>query len=106
MRGVTRGNELTNRLTLPPSRTLVTPTTSTPLVRDNTSRVFLLVFHLASTHLDKGTQRQIYSSVQRPPGPKRRQIPHNLYTYKDVIVHFKEHKMQDPINKCGTPFTV
>jgi hypothetical protein len=31
------------------------------------------VFHLAPTHLGKGTQRQIYSSVQGPPGPKRRQ---------------------------------
>jgi hypothetical protein len=40
--------------------TLVTPTTSTPLVRDNTSRVFPLVFRLASTHLGRGTQRQIY----------------------------------------------
>jgi transposase InsO family protein len=32
------------------------------------------VFHLAPTHLGRGTQRQIYSSVQGPPGPKRRQI--------------------------------
>jgi hypothetical protein len=30
MREVARGNELTNRLTLSPSRTLVTPTTNTP----------------------------------------------------------------------------
>jgi hypothetical protein len=28
------------------------------------------VFHLAPTHLGKGTQRQIYSSVQGPPGSK------------------------------------
>jgi hypothetical protein len=41
MREVARGNELTNRLTFSLSRTLVTPTTSThPLARDNTSRVF------------------------------------------------------------------
>jgi hypothetical protein len=40
----------------------------TPLVRDNTSRVFPLVFHLAPTHLGRGTHRQIYSSVQGPPG--------------------------------------
>jgi hypothetical protein len=39
----------------------------TPLVRDNTSRVFPLVFHLAPTHLGWDTQRQIYSSVQGPP---------------------------------------
>jgi hypothetical protein len=40
----------------------------TPLARDNTSRVFPLVFHLAPTHLGWDTQRQIYSSVQGPPG--------------------------------------
>jgi hypothetical protein len=40
----------------------------TPLVRDNTSRVFPLVFHLAPTHLGWDTQRQIYSLVQGPPG--------------------------------------
>jgi hypothetical protein len=47
--------------------TLVTPTTST-LVQDNTRLIPPLVFHLAPTHLDRGTQRQIYSSVQGPPG--------------------------------------
>jgi hypothetical protein len=40
----------------------------TPLVRDNTSRVFPLVFHLVPTHLGWDAQRQIYSSVQGPPG--------------------------------------
>jgi hypothetical protein len=39
-----------------------------PLVQDNTSRVFPLVFHLAPTHLGWDTQRQFYSSVQGPPG--------------------------------------
>jgi hypothetical protein len=34
--------------------TLVTPTTSTP-VQDNISLIPSLVFHLASTHLGKGT---------------------------------------------------
>jgi hypothetical protein len=38
-----------------------------PLARDNTSRVFPLVFHLALTHLGWDTQRQFYSSVQGPP---------------------------------------
>jgi hypothetical protein len=37
-------------------------------VRDNTSRVFPLVFHLTPTHLGWDAQRQIYSSVQGPPG--------------------------------------
>jgi hypothetical protein len=39
-----------------------------PLARGNTSRVFPLLFHLAPTHLDWDAQRQIYSSVQGPPG--------------------------------------
>jgi hypothetical protein len=45
----------------------------TPLARDNTSRVSPLVFHLAPTHLGWDAQRQIYSSIQGPPGSKRRQ---------------------------------
>jgi hypothetical protein len=45
---------------------LVTPTTST-LVQDNTRLIPPLVFHLAPTHLGRGTQRQIYLSVQGPP---------------------------------------
>jgi hypothetical protein len=32
------------------------------------SRIFPLVFHLTPTHLGWDTQRQIYSSVQGPPG--------------------------------------
>jgi hypothetical protein len=39
--------------------TLVTPTTSTP-VQDNISLILPLVFHLASTHLGRDTQRQIH----------------------------------------------
>jgi phosphodiesterase/alkaline phosphatase D-like protein len=35
----------------------------TPLARDNTGRVFRLVFHLAPTHLGWDTQRKIYSLV-------------------------------------------
>jgi hypothetical protein len=46
---------------------LVTPTTST-LVQDNTRLILPLVFHLAPTHLGRGTQRQIHSSVHGPPG--------------------------------------
>jgi hypothetical protein len=41
---------------------LVTPTTSTP-VQDNISLIPSLVFHLASTHLGRDTQRQIQWSV-------------------------------------------
>jgi hypothetical protein len=39
--------------------TLVTPTTSTP-VQDNISLILPLVFHLASIHLGRDTQRQIH----------------------------------------------
>jgi hypothetical protein len=56
-----RADEQAHSLSL--SRTLVTPTTSTPLVRDNTSHAFPFVIHLAPTHLGWDTQRQIYSSV-------------------------------------------
>jgi hypothetical protein len=37
-------------------------------VQDNTRPIPPLVFHPALTHLGRGTQRQIYSSVQGPPG--------------------------------------
>jgi hypothetical protein len=47
--------------------TLVTPTTST-LVQNNISLILLLVFHLASTHLGRDTQRQIHWSVDGPRG--------------------------------------
>jgi hypothetical protein len=66
---VARENELTNKLTLSLSRTLVTPTTSaSPWHRITRAAFSLLVFHLAPTHLGWNTQRQIYSSVQGPPG--------------------------------------
>jgi hypothetical protein len=50
-----------------PLATLVTPTTSTP-VQDNISLIFALVFHLASTHLGRGTQRQIHWLANGPRG--------------------------------------
>jgi hypothetical protein len=49
--------------------TLVTPTMSTP-VQDNISLILPLVFHLASTHLGRDTQRQIHWSVDGPRGSK------------------------------------
>jgi hypothetical protein len=49
--------------------TLVTPTTSTPM-QDNISLILPLVFHLASTHLGRDTQRQIHWSVEGPRGSK------------------------------------
>jgi hypothetical protein len=67
-----RANEQAHSLSR--ARTLVTPTTSTPLVRDNTSHAF----HLCSisrqpiwagARNDKFTRR-----FRDPPGPKRRQL--------------------------------
>jgi hypothetical protein len=51
------------------SWTLVTPTTSTHPWRGITRAAFSpFVFHLVPTHLGWDAQRQIYSSVQGPPG--------------------------------------
>jgi hypothetical protein len=63
----------TGSLSLSLSRTLVTPTTSTPLVRDNTSRVSVLCSILrqpiwAGAHSDKFT-----GWLTNPPVPKRQQ---------------------------------
>jgi hypothetical protein len=55
--------------------TLVTPTTSTP-VQDNISLILPLVFHLASTHLGRDTQRQIHWSVE---GPRRSKTPIGMH---------------------------
>jgi hypothetical protein len=67
-----------NRASLSRSRplaTFVTPTTSTP-VQDNISLIFSLVFHLASTHLGRGTQQQIHWSVD---GPRGSETPTEVY---------------------------
>jgi hypothetical protein len=69
-----------NPLSLSRSRslaTLVTPTTSTP-VQDNISLILPLVFHLASTHLGRDTQRQIHWSVDGPRGSETPTISEDL----------------------------
>jgi hypothetical protein len=53
----------------------------TPLARGNTSRVSLLVFHLVPTHLGWDAQRQIYSSVQGPPGVETPTLLDPKYNY-------------------------
>jgi hypothetical protein len=67
---VAREHGPTNRLSLSPSRTLVTPTASAFLLGagQHEPRFSPLVFRLTPTHLGWGTQRQFYSSVQGPPG--------------------------------------
>jgi hypothetical protein len=60
--------------------TLVTPTTSTP-VQDNISLILSLVFHLASTHLGRDTQRQIHWSVEGPRGSETPTAPLRAYKH-------------------------
>jgi hypothetical protein len=72
-----REDGLTDRLSLYPSRTLVTPYCKRihPGRRATRSRGFpLFVFHLAPTHLGWGTQRQFTRRSRDPPGSKRRQL--------------------------------
>jgi hypothetical protein len=80
--------------------TLVTPTTST-LVQDNTRLIPPLVFHLAPTHLGRDTQRQIYSSVQGPPGSEMPTVgaPGRglLRVNKHFPIEFQMGRLQQPL---------
>jgi hypothetical protein len=73
----------------------------TPLARDNTSRVFPLVFHLAPTHLGWDAQRQIYSSVQGPLGVKTPTVgaPGRglLRVNEQLPVEFQMGSLQQPL---------
>jgi hypothetical protein len=71
-----------------PLATLVTPTTSTP-VQDNTSLIPSLVFHLASTHLGRGTQQQIHWSVDGPHGSKTPTTIHLKYYVWIYVNHVR-----------------
>jgi hypothetical protein len=63
-----------------------------PLAQYNTSRVFPLVFHLAPTHLGWDTQRQIYSSVQGPPGVETPTISLHHFNKIDYIKRIKANE--------------
>jgi hypothetical protein len=80
--------------------TLVTPTTSTP-VQDNTSLIPSLVFHLASTHLGRGTQQQIHWSVDGPRGSKTPTVGApgrgSLCVNKYFPVEFQMGSLQQPL---------
>jgi hypothetical protein len=72
--GVARRDDQTNRLTLSLSlsRMLVTPTTSTPLVRDNTSHVFPLC-SISRQPIWAGARSDKFTGWPTdPPGPRRR----------------------------------
>jgi hypothetical protein len=68
-----------DRLSLSPSRTLVTPYCKCIRPGRRITRAaipfFSLVFHLAPTHLGWDTQRQFTRRSRDPPGSKRRQYP-------------------------------
>jgi hypothetical protein len=80
--------------------TLVTPTMSTP-VQDNISLIPPLVFHLASTHLGRDTQRQIYWSVDGPRGSETPTVgaPGRdlLRVDKHFPVEFQMGSLQQPL---------
>jgi hypothetical protein len=76
--------------------TLVTPTTSTPM-QDNISLIVPLVFHLASTHLGRDTQRQIYWSVD---GPRWSETPTLYENKKNKKIH------HDFISTSGGPGSI
>jgi hypothetical protein len=79
---------------------LVTPTMST-LVQDNTRLIPPLVFYLAPTHLGRGTQRQIYSSVQGPPGSETSTVGASgrglLRVNEHFPVEFQMGSLQQPL---------
>jgi hypothetical protein len=78
-----REDGLTDRLSLSPSRTLVTPYCKRIHPGCRITRVAVpffppLVFHLAPTHLGWDTQRQFTRRSRDPPGSKRRQLAHQV----------------------------
>jgi hypothetical protein len=60
------------------------------------------VFHLASTHLGRGTQRQVYSSVQGPPGSETPTVgaPGRglLRVNEQLPVEFQMGSLQQPLH--------
>jgi hypothetical protein len=74
----------------------------TPLARGNTSHVFPFVFYLAPTHLGWDAQRQIYSSVQGPPGVETPTIgaPGRglLRVDEQLPVEFQMGSLQQPLH--------
>jgi hypothetical protein len=80
--------------------THVTPTMSTP-VQDNISLILSLVFHLATTHLGRDTQRQIHWSVDDPRGSETPTVgaPSRglLCVEKHFPVEFHKGSLQQPL---------
>jgi hypothetical protein len=80
--------------------TLVTPTTSTSM-QDNISLILPLVFHLASTHLGRDTQRQIHWSVEGPRGSETPTVGApgrgTLRVDKYFPVEFQMDNLQQPL---------
>jgi hypothetical protein len=57
------------------------------------------VFHLAPTHLGWDTQRQIYSSVQRPPGVKTPTDAADTITCAEFSTHFRNYHISARLMK-------
>jgi hypothetical protein len=70
-------------------------------VQDNISLIFPLVFHLASTHLGRGTQQQIHWLVDGPPGSETPTVGApgrgSLRVYEYFPVEFQMGSLQQPL---------
>jgi hypothetical protein len=70
-------------------------------MQDNISLIPSLVFHLASTHLGRGTQQQIHWSVDRPRGSETPTVGvrgrGSLRVNKYFPVEFQMGSLQQPL---------
>jgi hypothetical protein len=92
-----RANEQALSLSL---ATLVTPTTSTPLVRDNTSRVFPLCSILRQPIWAGARSNKFTGRFRDPPGPKRRQLAPGrglLRVNEHLPIEFHMGSLQQPL---------
>jgi hypothetical protein len=70
-------------------------------VQDNISLIFPLVFHLASTHLGRGTQQQIHWLADGPRGSEMPTVGApgrgSLRVYEYFLVEFQMGSLQQPL---------
>jgi hypothetical protein len=89
MRGVARENELTNRLTLSLSRTLVTPTTSTPPWCEITRAAFFPLCSISRQPIWAGTCSDKFTRRSRDP---RGRNANNIYDRFTNPIEFKIYR--------------
>jgi hypothetical protein len=75
-------------------------------VRDNISLILPLVFHLASTHLGRDTQQQIYWSVDSPGGSETLIVGAPARGSLRVSEHFPVEFQMDSLQQPLQPGTV